>query len=68
MLMDEFNSWRLDPNNGSSLGEENSENNFSIFYQQYSVGKGFMTMLSVLAHQVYELQVVVEGLIEDIGN
>jgi len=25
-------------------------------------------MLSVLAHQVYELQVVVEGLIEDIGN
>jgi len=66
MLMDEFNNWRLDPNNKSSLGDEDSEENFFIFYRHYCRSQGIYGMLSILAHQVYELQVCIEGLIEDI--
>lgn len=65
MLMPAFKKWRIDPNNKSSLGDEDSEDNFSIFFQHHCFGKNFMDMLSDLAYQVYELQVVVDGLIED---
>lgn len=66
MLMEEFKKWRTNPNNLSPYADEDSEDNFSIFYQHHCVGKGFMLMLCDLAYQVYELQEIVEGLIEDL--
>lgn len=65
MLMQKFHEWRTAPNNRSHLGSEISRDNFSIFYQEYSAGKNFFEMQEDLAHQIYELQECVEGLIED---
>lgn len=65
MMMQEYQAW-LKSDNKSELGDEDSPDNFSIFYQHNRVGKGFMEMLSDLAYQVYELQVIVEGLLEDL--
>lgn len=65
MLMDEFKDWRYRSDNHSSLGSEESPENFSIFYQHYSCGKNFMEMLYDLAYQIYELQTCMEGLIEE---
>lgn len=65
MLMDEFKKWRYLPDNLSSLGTEDSEDNFGIFYQYYTQQQSFFDMLTKLAHQIYELQVCVEGLIQD---
>lgn len=65
MMMEEYKAWLANPDNKSSLGDEDSPDNFSIFFQHHCVGKGFMVMLADLAYQIYELQVIVEGLIED---
>lgn len=65
MLIDEFEEWRLNPSNACYVDENSCEDNFSIFYQEYSAGQTFMSMLCVLASQIHALQVCVEGLIED---
>jgi hypothetical protein len=67
MLMDEFKTWRYRSDNHSALGSEESPDNFSIFYQEYTVGKNFMEMLNDLAYQIYELQTCMEGILEE-GN
>lgn len=61
MLMEDFKKWRY--NNGSCL--EDTIDNFNIFYQQCCLGKSFVEMLADLAYQIHDLQVCVEGLIED---
>lgn len=68
MLMDSFNKWRLDKNNGSALGAEESEDNFSIFYQQDRFTKTPYEIQCDLAYQIYQLQVCVEGLIEEMNS
>ena len=64
-MMEAFEEWRKQPDNHSPYGDEDSEENFSIFYQHLCFGKGFVAMLADLAYQVYELQVCMEGVIED---
>lgn len=66
MLFKEYHEWRKDPNNMSSLGDEDSQENFSIFYQYYRQGDGFVVMMADLAYQIVMLQAVVEGLLEDL--
>jgi hypothetical protein len=63
--MEEFKKWRYDPGNLSCLGDEDSEDNFGIFYQYYTQQQSFFEMLAKLAHQIYELQVCMEGIIQD---
>lgn len=66
MMLHSYQIWLKDPENKSCLGSEDSPDNFSIFYQYYCVGKGFMEMLADLAYEVYELQVCMEGILEDL--
>ena len=66
--MEEFKKWRHNPENISSLKDEDSEDNFDIFYQYYTLDKqlgSFQAVITDLAYQIYELQVCVEGLIQD---
>lgn len=65
MLMDEFKKWRINPDNKSSLGDQDSQENFDIFCQYYTQQHTFFDMFTNLAYQIYELQVCVEGLLED---
>jgi hypothetical protein len=62
--MEDFHKWLLEDNK-SCLGSEVSKDNFSIFYQNHTFGQNFAEMLHNLAYQVYELQVCMEGMIED---
>lgn len=41
------------------------EDNFHTFYQQESLGKSFTEMMADLGWQIYQLQVCIDGLIED---
>lgn len=66
MMLEAYQKWLKDPNNNSSLGSEDSADNFSIFYQHHCVGKGWFEMLADLAYQVYELQVCIDGILEDL--
>lgn len=61
MLMTKFDEWRAEHTENS----EANEDNFSIFFQYTSFDLTFVEMLVDLAYQVYELQIVVDGLIED---
>lgn len=66
MLMHDFEDWGAsyaDLNPDCELKEDEL---FEIFYQQHHVGKGFMLMMCELAFEIYQLQVCVEGLLEDI--
>lgn len=62
MFMDQFEKW--DKVDGSKHDYE-MEDRFSIFYQQQMAGKSFFEMLYELAYQMYEMQVCIEGLLED---
>lgn len=64
MLMEDIEKWRkkqAPPMFKSDIDEDI----FSVFFQEHSVGKGFMQMISELAYEIYELQVCVDGLLED---
>lgn len=63
MLMDEYVEWKSEQK--SELLGWDEEDQFSVFYQHRCFGKTFVEMLHALAYEVYELQVCVEGLIED---
>ena len=65
MLMERFNEWRYQQDNVNVFRNEKIFDNFSIFYQEDCIGKGFMEILCDLAYQIYELQTCVEGLLED---
>ena len=64
MLLENLEKWCQHQNPPIPM-EEVNEDVFSVFYQEHSVGKGFVMMLSDLAYEVFQLQVCIEGLIED---
>lgn len=66
MLLEDFEKWRISKNNHSILQDENSEENFGIFFQHYTVGKGWFEMVADLGWQIHQLQVCVENLLEEI--
>jgi hypothetical protein len=65
MLMDALTKWKCKKD---MFGCEIDEDLFSIFYQEYSCGKSFCEMFCDLAYQIYELQVCVDGLLEDLDG
>jgi hypothetical protein len=69
MLMQEFEEWREENEiQYEILSKDPSQkeyNLFSIFYQNRSFGENFSEMCMNLAFDIYNLQVCVEGLIED---
>ena len=62
MFTERLNEWKIKNN---TIGCEVDEDIFSIFYQESNVGKGFMQMLCDLAYAIYQHEVCIEGLIED---
>ena len=62
MLMQKFEEWKIAKD---LIGCEIDEDLFSVFYQEISAGKTFMEMLCLLAYQMYEVQICMEGLIEE---
>lgn len=65
MLMNEYDEWRSEQ---SADLQEIDEDNFSIFFQQRSFGKTFVEMMALLAYEIYELQVCMEGVVEDMDQ
>ena len=63
MLMEALDKWKCDKN---MFGCEIDEDLFGIFVQEYFVGKSWVEMFAALAYQTYELQVCMEGLLEDV--
>lgn len=66
MLYEDFHKWRKDRNNNSPFTCDDSEDNFEIFFQQYTSGKSFEEMVADFAYQIHCLQESVEGLLEDL--
>jgi len=66
MLMEDFEEWaeRYRDLHPECKMKENLL--FEIFYQQHSVGKSFMELLAESAFELYQAQVCIEGLLEDI--
>lgn len=65
MLMDEFFKWKK----YSAIDCKHSEEElFSLFFQEHEAGHTFFQMICNLAYEIMELQVCVEGLIEDSEN
>ena len=65
MLMESLEKWRKS-REPMLFRSDIDEDSFSIFFQEHSAGKTFMQMLNDLAMDVYELQVCVDGLLEDL--
>lgn len=65
MLMERLEKWKCDK---GMFGCEVDEDIFGIFVQESFVGKSWVEMFAALAYEVYELQVCMEGLIEDMEN
>ncbi len=64
MLLDEFNKWCL-TDQCTLLPYKETEDLFDVFYQNSITGRAFVEMLKDLAFEIYQLQVCVEGLIEE---
>lgn len=64
MLIEAVEKWRK-KQTPPMFKSDIDEDIFSIFFQEHCVGKSFMIMLTELAYEVYELQVCVDGLLED---
>ena len=64
MLMEAVEKWRK-KQAPPMFKSDIDEGIFSIFFQEHCVGKSFMVMLTELAYEIYELQVCVDGLLED---
>ena len=67
MIFEELEKWRL-KQSPCILLNEIDEDNFSSFYQEQNCGKTFFEMMSALAYEIYELQVCVDGLIQELDN
>ena len=65
MLMESLERWVKEQNPPLSI-RDLDEDTFSIFYQEFSAGKTFVEMLCLLAYETYELQVCMDGILEDI--
>ena len=65
MLMEEFEKWRVDTENKSIFQDQNDATNFSIFFYELTSFMTFKEILEELAWQIYELQVCMEGVLED---
>lgn len=64
MFLEQVEKWKCKT---GIFGCEMDEDYFDVFYQENSIGKNFMSLLAELGYQIYELQICIEGLIEDIG-
>ena len=62
MLMEKLNAWKMVNN---QFGCEVDENLFSMFFQENEFGKTFFENICDLAYEVYQLQICMEGLLED---
>lgn len=62
MITERLNDWKIKTN---MVGCEIDEDNFSIFFQDTALGKSILEMMSSLAYSLYEAEVCIEGLIED---
>jgi len=60
MLMEDFKQWQKN----SRVHHEDQET-FEIFLEEYTFGKGFAELINDLAWQLYEMQVIIEGFLED---
>lgn len=65
MLMQEFKQWRLVPKNIERVKQETLDDQFDIFYKEYFNQVGLNQIILELASQVHDLQICIEGLIED---
>lgn len=65
MLMQELDTWKCKKD---LFGCEIDEDLFGIFVQEYFCGKSWCEMFAILAYQIYELQVCIEGLLEDMDD
>ena len=63
MMQTQFTRWRL-KNKRCSLCND-TEDNFSIFFHEQFVDKDLMEIMSDMAYQIYQMQVCIDGLIED---
>jgi len=64
MLMEEYKKWGFE----SGSCKEDTDANFMIFYNGRCMGESPMYLFYDLAKQIHDLQVCVEGLIEDQGR
>jgi|HubBroStandDraft_3_1064219.scaffolds.fasta_scaffold10928_6 hypothetical protein len=68
MFIEQYRNWcKEDARKRYEAGDEQYDK-FSCFYQENSVGKTFMEMLCEQAWQIWQLQVCVEGLLEDLND
>lgn len=71
MLMEEFENWKFEqarvPNLFIRVSERRDYDNFSKFYQDH-IANSDEDPLCELAYEIYNLQVCVEGLIDDLAN
>ena len=65
MLMKDFHKWRMDPKNCSPHHDGCSKECFEEFYCSSTEHKSLLIVMQELAYQIYELQVCIDGLIED---
>jgi len=66
IFLEEFESWRKSPNNRSYRRDEISYENFGIFFNNEYGMDCFQDICANIAYQVYQLQVNLEGLLEDV--
>lgn len=62
MLMEKLNRWKCEQ---GIFGCEMDQNLFGHFVQETFACQSWLEMFATLAYEIYELQVCVEGLIED---
>lgn len=66
MLIEEFEKWKKSPFGFEYAGQYPDEQDlFGIFYQGHTCGQSIAEVINKLAWQIYNLQVCIEGLIED---
>lgn len=63
MITDQLDAWKVKK---EMFGCEIDEDLFSIFFQEQYIGKSFMEIMCDLAYAIHELEVCVDGLIEDV--
>jgi hypothetical protein len=64
MFLHQVQKW-TSGNRSCCRNEDVDEDMFGVFYAEQAVGKSFIELMADLAFQTYELQLCVEGLLED---
>lgn len=69
MLMQEFDDWRNKPGNEELMQQPITEDTFRKFFMNWRPPReSFMDGLAGLAYELYEVQICLEALLEDIEN